>query len=391
LTTNAPQSESYWQIVWRQYRGSSTNLIALYTIIALVMVAVYSPAFSSRIPFIWSAGDGVSFPWFSTLLFNRNVYSSAIDLFFNTCIYAIPVGYLLVRLMAAKTDWSARRIAAIIALLFVAFYIFLLVYDPKAAVPAYRRLALSGEDVFAVFPPLRMNYSDVVIGQDGPGMVHLLGLDTAGRDIFVRMLYGTRISMSVGVVAVGIYITIGVFLGSIAGYFGGRADMIILRLIEIVICFPAFFLILTFISFLEHPSVLWIMVFIGVVGWTGPARLVRGEFLRLKGMEYVTAARALGAPDRRVIFRHVLPNALGPVLVNATFGIAAAVLTESSLSFLGIGDRTAPSWGRVLALGRSIGSDQMMLIAGFAIFLTVSAFNLAGEGLRDALDPKLKK
>lgn len=364
--------------------------MALFAIFALLAIAIYAPLVSSSVPFIWKDESGFSFPWFSSLLFNRNVYSSAIDLFFNLCVYAVPLGALVFSVLRRKTTVSPIKLLLGIGAATVAFYIVVLLIEPRTATLVYRRLASTDVDMFALFPPLRMNYSDVVLGHEGAGLTHFLGLDTAGRDIFVRMLYGTRISMSVGVIAVGIYITIGVFLGSIAGYFGGRIDMVILRVIEIVICFPAFFLILTFISFLEHPSVLWIMVFIGVVGWTGPARLVRGEFLRLKSMEYVTAARALGATDRRIIFRHVLPNALGPVLVSATFGIAAAVLTESALSFLGIGDRTAPSWGRVLALGRSIGDLEMMLVAGFAIFITVSAFNLAGEGLRDALDPKLK-
>ena len=133
------------------------------------------------------------------------------------------------------------------------------------------------------------------------------------------------------------------------------------------------------------------MVIIGLVGWTGPARLVRGEFLRLKNVDFVTAARACGFSNNRIIFRHILPNALGPVLVNATFGVASAVLVESSLAFLGIGDPTLPSWGRILAYGRATGDSWMMVIAGMAIFVTVSVFNLAGEGIRDAIDPKLRK
>jgi peptide/nickel transport system permease protein len=133
------------------------------------------------------------------------------------------------------------------------------------------------------------------------------------------------------------------------------------------------------------------MVIIGFTGWTGPARLVRAEFLRLRNLDFVTAARAAGLTDTRIIFRHVLPNALGPILVTATFGVASSVIVESSLSFLGFGDPTLPSWGRILAYGRDTSDEAMMLIAGVAIFVTVSAFNLAGEGLRDALDPRLRK
>ena len=163
------------------------------------------------------------------------------------------------------------------------------------------------------------------------------------------------------------------------------------RQLEIFLCFPTFFMILTFIGFMPQPSITWVMIIIGFLGWTGPARLVRGEFLRLRNIDFVAAAKACGLSDARIIFRHILPNAIGPVLVNATFGVASAVLVESSLSFLGLGDPTMPSWGRILAYGRASSDTAMMLIAGGAIFVTVSVFNLAGEGFRDALDPKLRR
>ena len=214
---------------------------------------------------------------------------------------------------------------------------------------------------------------------------------TTSESASVRLLYGTRVSLSVGVIAVSIYITIGTVLGSLGGYFGGRTDLVVQRLVEIFLCFPSFFLILTFIGFLDQPSLVAVMLIIGLIGWTGSARLVRGEFLRLKNIDFVAAARACGLSNQRIIFRHILPNAVGPVLVNATFGVASAILVESSLSFLGFGDPTMPSWGRILAFGRSTGNTDMMLIAGVAIFVTVSVFNLAGEGFRDALDPKLRK
>jgi peptide/nickel transport system permease protein len=150
-------------------------------------------------------------------------------------------------------------------------------------------------------------------------------------------------------------------------------------------------MILTFIGISNSRSIISVMVIIGLLGWTGPARLVRGEFLRLRNIDFVAAAKACGLSDTRIIFRHILPNAIGPVLVNATFGVASAVLVESSLSFLGFGDPSMPSWGRILAFGRASGDTTMMLIAGGAIFVTVSLFNMAGEGFRDALDPKLRR
>jgi peptide/nickel transport system permease protein len=204
------------------------------------------------------------------------------------------------------------------------------------------------------------------------------------------MLYGTRISLTIGVVAVAIYVVIGVVLGSLAGYFGGRVDDWISRLIEVMICFPTFFLILTLAALVEQRSIFHVMVIIGITSWTGVARLIRAEFLKHKELDYVQAARALGIPQHRIIFGHILPNAIAPVLVSATFGVASAILIESSLSFLGIGDLSVPSWGETLNTGRLEQKLWLILAPGTAIFLVVSVFNLVGEGLRDALDPKLR-
>ena len=221
---------------------------------------------------------------------------------------------------------------------------------------------------------------------------HWLGTDESGRDVLCRMIWGGRVSLSVGLVAVAIYVTIGIIVGALAGYYRGWIDLLISRLIEVMICFPTFFLILTIVA-LVGQNIRNIMIIIGLTGWTGIARLVRGEFLRLVDQEFVLAGRALGYSPLRIIFRHVLPNAMAPVLVSATFGIAGAILTESALSFLGLGiSKPTPSWGGLLADGRDSLQHAPWLIhfPGLAIFLTITAYNLMGEALRDASDPRLR-
>ena len=222
------------------------------------------------------------------------------------------------------------------------------------------------------------------------GERHYLGTDEQGRDIMSRMLYGLRIGLTIGIVAVSIYILIGTIMGALAGFFRGRVDMLIMRLVEMMLCIPGLFLILTIVTLFENRSIFTIMLAIGVVSWTGVTRLVRGEFLRERNREYVTAAQAMGYSTPRIIFRHILPNAISPVLVVATFGIVGAILTESGLSFLGLGDPTVPSWGGVLDHGRKNYYWHLILPPSVAIFITVTALNLVGDGLRDALDPKLR-
>ncbi|PIR21007.1 MAG: peptide ABC transporter permease [Deltaproteobacteria bacterium CG11_big_fil_rev_8_21_14_0_20_47_16] len=225
-----------------------------------------------------------------------------------------------------------------------------------------------------------------------PNRHHWLGTDEQGRDVAARMVFGSRISLAVGVVAVGIYVAIGILLGALAGYYGGWVDQVVSRAIEIMICFPTFFLILTLLAFLG-PSIYNIMIIIGLTSWTGIARLVRGEFLKLKNQDFVQAAIALGASDSRVIFRHMLPNALAPVLVSATFGVAAAILIESGLSFLGFGvPPHIPSWGSILSQSQEFMDIAwwLTLVPGAAIFITITVYNIVGEGLRDAIDPRLK-
>ena len=264
------------------------------------------------------------------------------------------------------------------------------------------RLAVGGVIIIVVifltavfasfFAPYDPGKTDVSVKLKSPSSRHVLGTDQLGRDVFSRMLHGSRVSLSVGFVAVAISILIGILVGAVAGYYSGWVDSLLMRFVDIMLCFPSFFLILTVVALLG-PSIFNIMVVIGITSWMGTSRFVRAEFLSLRERDFTQAARALGVKDRRIILRHILPNALAPVFVTATLKVASAILLEAGLSFLGFGVQPpAPSWGNILTEGRTYIFDAWWLTVfpGFAILVTVLSFNLVGEGLRDALDPRLR-
>lgn len=246
----------------------------------------------------------------------------------------------------------------------------------------------------AVLAPLLAPYDAEAIDVKAillpPSAEHWMGTDGLGRDVFSRMLFGARISLLVGFVAVGIATLIGVILGAISGYYRGWVDVVIMRMVDVMLSIPTFFLILAVIAFLT-PSIWNIMIVIGLTSWMGVTRLVRAEFLSLREREFVLAAAILGARDHRLIFRHLLPNSLTPVIVSSVLGVASAVLVESGLSFLGLGVQPPQaSWGNILTEGKEYIQFAWWLsfFPGMAILLTVLGYNLLGEGLRDALDPR---
>ena len=395
-------------LVWADLRKNRIAVAGMWCIAALVLLAVYAPLFSLNQPIYWRDATGWSAPLFGAL-FNRLLFENSVDVFFNLAFVLSPLYGAIAFVMLRKHPHRAReRGARVIRTLCLLHAVVFAAVAPErfgplqnplyrsSSVVSYRvraeQLAAEGHPPAALFPIHRYGYRETNPSESvlPPSRKHLLGTDTEGRDVLSRMIYGTRISLTIGVIAVAIYVFIGVVLGALAGYFGGIVDGVISRFIEVMICFPSFFLILTLAALIERRSIFHVMIIIGVTSWTGVARLIRAEFLKHKELEYTQAALALGIPRRRIIFRHILPNAIAPVLVTATFGIASAILIESSLSFLGIGDLSVASWGETLNTGRIEGKPWLIIAPGLAIFFVVTIFNLVGEGLRDALDPKLR-
>ncbi|MDQ7825522.1 MAG: ABC transporter permease [Candidatus Eremiobacteraeota bacterium] len=398
---------SYWQVAWGQFSKNKIALAGLWCVVLLLLIAIFCPLIASNVPYYVLSDqpimvrEGYRLPsfLFVRVLFDRNCYENAVDIFFNL-IMVLFIPYVVIYLVVRKLRPSFGRFNVVAGIAVFHLLAFLVVSAFPYTLPQtdfktlLGDLKKEGKHVQYLFPPVPYSYREIEKDKQhpqAPSRTHMLGTDAEGRDVFTRMLYGTRISMTIGVVAVSIYVTIGIILGSLAGYFGGRVDLAISRLIEVFICFPTFFLILTLAAFIEKRTIFHVMLLIGLVSWTGVARLVRGEFLRLREMDYVQAAIAMGISKARIIFSHILPNAMAPVLVSATFGVAAAILIESSLAFLGLGDPSAPSWGGILNVGREQQKLWLIIYPGIAIFFVVSVFNLVGEALRDAMDPRLRQ
>jgi peptide/nickel transport system permease protein len=267
------------------------------------------------------------------------------------------------------------------------------------------KLALFGLIVLVIFiilatlapiiAPYGRDTIDMLNIEASPTKAHILGTDELGRDVFTRLIYGGQISLSVGVVATTIQLAIGIILGSIAGYFGGAVDTIIMRLVDIIMCFP-FFVIAISMAAILGPSIWNVMIIIGVLQWTNLARIVRAEILSLKRREFIEAARALGLDGKDIIIKHLLPNIFAPIIVYATLGIAGGILSEAGLSFLGMGvKQPQPSWGNMLSAAQKMTILQsewwLWIPPGLMVFLTVLSINFLGDGIRDALDPKLRR
>jgi len=371
--------ETYAQRIARHFMADSFARNGLRVVIALFIIAALAPFLANSHAIIRVADGHISFPIFPSL--------EPIEWRFLVYVPLAAFVYFLRARFSHRPGIGLLFIIGIVALVELTLAATHPINDPTND----RDRPAS----FKLMPPIP--YSPIESTPDQfspPSWKHLCGTDSTGRDIAARMLHGARTSLSIGFVAQSIALLVGVTLGGLAGFYRGWIDIGVCRFIEIMDCFPPLLLILVAISlFASQNNMFYIMAVIGLTSWTGLARLVRGEFLRLGSQPFPQAAQALGASDFRVIVRHLLPNALGPILVSATFGVASAILIESSLSFLGFGMQApTPSWGDILSDARRYIDFAWWLafFPGLAILVTIMSYNFVGEGLRDAVDPRLK-
>ena len=336
------KAESYSHLVKRQFKKNKLAVASVYVIIFLIVMAVLA--------------DFIAYSKPLYVIYKGDTYIPIVK------DYLVQLGF---------TKWD----------------------PPELYNVNWKSLDDAGQLESVIWTPIPYGPNEIDLGSrlQGPGGDHYLGTDGIGRDLLAGLIHGSRISLSVGIVAAGIAVIVGVLLGSLAGYYGGKVDLIISRFIEIMLNFPLFFIIIVIVA-IYGSSILYVMLIIGLTTWTTEARLIRGEILKVRNMEYILAANSVGLPNKRIIFRHVLPNSIAPVFVSGAFAIAAAILLEATLSFFGMGvSATMVTWGSLVNEGRTNPAAWWLAIfPGLMIFIAVVSYNLIGEGLRDALDPRLK-
>ncbi|GMU21200.1 MAG: hypothetical protein AMXMBFR13_12930 [Phycisphaerae bacterium] len=345
LVAQPRSRQSFWRTVWRRMRRNRRGLVGLTFVTLMILVAFFSPLLASNQPIVCRYQGELYFP-------------AVVELFQSR---------------GTGPHWIAK--------------------SPPFNLPQFDAKRELDPNEFAIWPMIPYHENEQTLDFFAPpSSEHWMGTDEIGRDVAARMIHGTTVSVKVGFISMGIASILGIIVGGMAGYWGRWVDMAVSRVIEVVICFPVFFLILSIMVWLE-PSITNVMIVIGLTRWTSIARYTRGEFIRIKGLDYATAARALGVGHGRIMFRHILPNALAPVLVTITFGVASAILLEAGLSWLGFGVQPpAPSWGNILrtAYESLRVAPYLVYPPCIAIFLAVLAYNLVGDALRDAIDPRLK-
>ncbi len=395
------------QLVWRRFIAKRSAKIGMWSALVIFLTGTYAPFIASEIALIWWDENGLQFPAFASL-FNRLEYVHRHDLLFNLIALLLPI-MVLAGVFLRKKFKLGNMVLSCIGILTAIWIVCQLPLIPgqdrMRALWDNRPLAQEDignytknpDKVFAIFPIVTHGFEQTYQGanlkapftmNEKTSQRFWMGTDVRGRDVLVRMLYGARISLTVGLVATGISLIIGTIFGALSGYFGGWVDLLMQRMVEVMMSFPTFPLVMVVVA-MTGRNVFIMMAVIGLTGWAGTARLVRGEFLAQMNRDYVLAGRSMGLPGWRIMFRHVLPNVSAPLLIAATFGIAGSVGAESGLAFIGLGDANAPSWGDLMNQGRqNIKYAWLIYIPGIAIFTIITALNLMGESLREAMDVK---
>ncbi|MDP3389335.1 MAG: ABC transporter permease [Methylococcaceae bacterium] len=383
--TNVVSRESFASRIWRKTLDGVGVKVGFAWIGLLVFAAVFAPFLANSMPLLMSKDGVISAPVLK--------YLSVEDVWVLANFFLVWIVFRL------KVALGKRVLLFLLSSALIAVFANIFVKPPALVIyDDFRTPAYTQVD-WRIMPPIPYAPTDylrdmVSKGLEAPfetqGHTHLMGTEENGADVLSRMIHACRIALSIGLIASGIALFIGVIVGGLMGYFSGIVDMLGMRLVEIFEDIPTLFLLLTFVAFFGR-SLYMMMVIIGVTGWSGYARFVRTEFLKLRKQDYVQAAVASGLPLPSILFRHMLPNGVAPLLVSVSFGIAGAILAEATLSFLGLGVVDAPSWGAMLdqAVKSSSFNWWMAVFPGGAIFMTVFAYNLIGEAFRDAIDPKL--
>ncbi len=375
-----------WGVVMDTLRRRSA-LVGLLWLVLVGVFAVFSPVLANSAPVLMKTEAGVSSPLVKML--------TAVDVILLVMFLVTGLMWFGGRLGVLVS--AGRRVVVWLGVLVLVMGVSFATIEPPRIVDygKWRAMDAAGEIEWAVYAPIRYSPTDRLAGQarKAPTGEHWFGTEANGSDVLSRIIHACRIAMAIGFIATGISLVIGVVLGGLMGYFSGVVDMIGMRLVEIFEAIPTLFLLLICVAFFGR-NLYVMMAIIGLVGWPGYCRFIRAEFLKLRQQDFVHAARACGLPLRSILFRHMLPNGVAPVLVSASFGIASAILAEATLSFLGLGLVEEPSWGQMLNQSLSSAGTFEWWIAlypGLAIFLTVFAYNLIGESLRDAIDPYLNR